>query len=48
MTHFEDQNRGIDKGSPENSSENKNSNLKKKTRFKSPVSSERFKTENCQ
>ena len=28
--HFEDQNRGIDKGTPENSSENKDSNLKNK------------------
>ena len=28
--HFEDQNRSIDKGSPENSSENKDSNLEKK------------------
>ena len=28
--HFEDQNRSIDKGSPENSSENKESNLKNK------------------
>ena len=28
--HFEGQNRGIDKGSPENSSENKDTNLKNK------------------
>ena len=44
--HFEDQDRGIDKDSSENSSENTDSNLKNK-QYLNPCQQWKFKIEKC-
>ena len=48
MTHFIDQNRDTNKGSPENSSENKGSSLKNKQDLNPLSEVKKIKIEKCQ